>query len=41
MEFTIRQSVLNEELSYIQGVLELKSTIPILSIILIESLGEN
>jgi DNA polymerase-3 subunit beta len=41
MEFTIKQSVLKEELSYIQGVVERKSTIPILSNILIESLGEN
>ncbi len=41
MEFTIKQSVLKEELSFIQGVVERKSTIPILSNILIESLGEN
>lgn len=41
MEFTIKQSVLKEELSYIQGVVERKSTIPVLSNILIESLGEN
>ena len=41
MEFTISQSVLKEELSYIQGVVERKSTIPVLSNILIESLGEN
>lgn len=41
MEFTIKQSVLKEELGYIQGVIERKSTIPILSNILIESLGEN
>jgi DNA polymerase III subunit beta len=41
MEFTIRQSVLKEELGYIQGVVERKSTIPVLSNILIESLGEN
>ena len=41
MEFTIKQNVLKEELSYIQGVVERKSTIPILSNILIESLGEN
>lgn len=41
MEFTIPQSVLKEELSYIQGVVERKSTIPVLSNILIESLGEN
>ena len=41
MEFTIAQSVLKEELGYIQGVVERKSTIPVLSNILIESLGEN
>lgn len=41
MEFTIRQSVLKEELGYIQGIVERKSTIPVLSNILIESLGEN
>ena len=41
MEFTIKQSVLKEELGFIQGVVERKSTIPVLSNILIESLGEN
>src|SRR5215211_5054843 len=41
MEFTIKQNILKEELSYIQGVVERKSTIPVLSNILIESLGEN
>ena len=41
MEFTIKQNVLKEELSYIQGVVERKSTIPVLSNILIESLGEG
>ena len=41
MEFSIKQSVLKEELSYIQGVVERKSTIPVLSNILIESLGET
>lgn len=41
MEFTIKQSVLKEELGYIQGVVERKSTIPVLSNILIESLGEG
>jgi len=41
MEFTIKQSVLKEELGYIQGVVERKSTIPVLANILIESLGEN
>jgi len=41
MEFTIKQSVLKEELGYIQGVVERKSTIPVLSNILVESLGEG
>ena len=41
MEFTIRQSTLKDELGYIQGVVERKSTIPVLANILIESLGEN
>jgi DNA polymerase III subunit beta len=41
MEFTIKQNVLKEELGYIQGVVERKSTIPVLSNILIESLGES
>jgi DNA polymerase III, beta subunit len=40
MEFTIKQSVLREELSFIQGVVERKTTIPVLSNILIESIGE-
>jgi DNA polymerase-3 subunit beta len=41
MEFKIRQSVLKEELGYIQGVVERKTTIPVLSNILIESIGEK
>lgn len=41
MEFKIKQSVLRDELSNIQGVVERKTTIPVLSNILIESLGEN
>ncbi|HMJ08822.1 MAG TPA: DNA polymerase III subunit beta, partial [Pyrinomonadaceae bacterium] len=41
MEFIIKQSVLKDELGYIQGVVERKSTIPVLSNILIESLGEG
>lgn len=41
MEFTIRQSVLKEVLGFIQGVVERKSTIPVLSNILVESLGEG
>ncbi len=41
MEFTIKQSVLKEELGFVQGIVEKKSTIPVLSNILIESVGEN
>lgn len=41
MEFTIKQHILKEELGFLQGVVERKSTIPVLSNILIESLGEN
>jgi len=41
MEFKIRQNVLKEELGYIQGVVERKTTIPVLSNILIESIGEK
>ncbi len=41
MEFFIKQSTLRETLGYVQGVVERKSTIPVLSNILIESLGEN
>jgi DNA polymerase-3 subunit beta len=41
MEFRIKQSVLEEELGFIQGVVERKTTIPVLSNILIESIGEN
>lgn len=41
MEFKIEQSVLKEELGFLQGVLERKETIPILSNILCESIGEN
>lgn len=41
MEFVIRQSVLKEELGFVQGIVEKKSTIPVLSNILIESVGEN
>lgn len=40
MEFTIKQSVLRDELSFVQGIVERKSTIPVLSNILIESIGE-
>ena len=41
MEFVISQDVLKEELGYVQGIVERKSTIPVLSNILIESIGEN
>ena len=41
MEFVIKQSALKEVLGFVQGVVERKSTIPVLSNILIESLGEN
>ena len=41
MEFKIKQSVLKEELGFIQGVVERKTTIPVLSNILIESIGEG
>jgi DNA polymerase III subunit beta len=41
MEFVIKQSVLKEELGFVQGIVEKKNTIPVLSNILIESVGEN
>jgi DNA polymerase-3 subunit beta len=41
MEFVIKQSVLKEELGFVQGIVEKKSTIPVLSNILIESVGEG
>ncbi len=41
MEFVIKQSALREVLGFVQGVVERKSTIPVLSNILIESLGEG
>ncbi len=41
MEFVIKQSILKEELGFIQGVVERKTTIPVLANILIESIGEN
>lgn len=41
MEFTIKQSTLKDELGFVQGVIEKKSTIPVLSNILIESIGEE
>ena len=41
MEFVIKQSKLKDELGFVQGIVEKKSTIPVLSNILIESIGEN
>ena len=41
MEFTISKNSLQKELSFVQGTVEKKNTIPILSNILIESVGEN
>ena len=41
MEFIINQSALKEELGFVQGIVEKKSTIPVLSNILIESIGEG
>jgi DNA polymerase-3 subunit beta len=41
MEFVIKQNFLKEELGFVQGIVEKKSTIPVLSNILIESVGEG
>ena len=41
MEFVIKQNVLKEELGFVQGIVEKKSTIPVLSNNLIESVGEG
>lgn len=41
MEFVIKQAALKEELGFVQGIVEKKSTIPVLSNILIESVGEG
>ncbi len=41
MEFVIKQSALKRELGFVQGIVEKKSTIPVLSNIMIESVGEN
>src|ERR671916_1110047 len=41
MEFTISRSALQKELGFVQGTVEKKNTIPILSNILIESVGES
>jgi len=41
MEFSISKSALLKELGFVQGIVEKKNTIPVLSNILIESVGEN
>ncbi len=41
MEFTISKNALQKELGFVQGTVEKKNTIPVLSNILIESIGEN
>ncbi len=41
MEFTINKSVLQKELGFVQGIVEKKNTIPVLSNILIESVNDN
>jgi DNA polymerase III subunit beta len=41
MQFVVSKQNLQRELSFVQGVVERKNTIPVLSNILIESVGEN
>src|ERR1044071_4487702 len=41
MQFVVSKQNLQRELSFVQGVVEKKNTIPVLSNILIESVGEN
>src|ERR1051325_618865 len=41
MEFSISKNALLKELGFVQGIVEKKNTIPVLSNILIESVGEN
>ena len=41
MEFNISKNALQKELGFVQGIVERKNTIPALSNILIESMGEN
>ncbi len=41
MEFIISQNSLKEELGFVQGIVERKNTIPVLSNIVIESVGKN
>lgn len=41
MEFSISKNALQKELGFVQGIVERKNTIPVLSNLLIESVGEN
>ena len=41
MQFVVSKQNLQKELGFVQGVVEKKNTIPVLSNILIESVGEN
>src|SRR5215471_16046324 len=41
MQFVIARGALQKELSFVQGVVERKNTIPVLANLLIESAGEN
>lgn len=41
MEFTINQRVLRDELDFVQGIVEKKSTIPVLANVLIETVGKD
>jgi len=41
MQFSINKSALQKELGFVQGVVERKNTIPVLSNILVESVGGN
>jgi DNA polymerase-3 subunit beta len=41
MQFVVSKQNLQKELSYVQGIVEKKNTIPVLSNILIESIGEG
>ena len=41
MQFVVSKQNLQKELGFVQGIVEKKNTIPVLSNILIESVGEN
>jgi DNA polymerase III subunit beta len=41
MEFVIKQNALKDELGFVQGIVEKKTTIPVLSNILVESVGDG